>query len=654
METNPTTHTDLTARAFDSLRNFLTNKAKSNPTEAQLKVLHALMDNLSRLAYKETTGRFAWALPVGCGKTQSTMHWCAKVLEAKLDFAVAIACGQVFALNDINDFFVHQLHVPQDLIGTLVSKDVADDVSGRLTFDGDDFPILLVTHARIHMGSDALSRYWQYRGRSRDLLIFDESLISSKSVMVVAAEVENSFDILTGRMARHQLNGISRDLYQMISCLISSFQIEMTNIRHTVKAFQAANDEGTPVPSELRYANVKIDSLNVDKFTDDLEVLRDQPWSKPLLAFLDLCGTTMRLVCTGRDDSVLSYTVTVPEEISNVVILDASSPIRLLVSMDRHSITLAEQLPLIQEAGVTSLAELFDYSNVSLYVYKAGGGYDSFQRDKKNYRIKDAVGLLKTIPKDEAVLFYVFKRRRVQDKKDLLGILKKELKRQGYDLNSPHICIETFGRETSLNNYAHCQHVIFVGTPWQNLNDLIARALGQIRDIYRHIKDETVRELNLSEAAYRFHQGMGRGSMRKNGPDGRPQTMSAYCFLTDEQREALVPMIKRVLPGLNIPEKRLAKKYQRVTKAEPMKDAIRTALRKWISGSTLPYKQGAPTKLVSIRAFKVSVKTEETVDKYYFTDLLNEVLKEFPTVSKQGRSLIEKLEKRARDGKKGL
>ena len=47
------------------------------------------------------------------------------------------------------------------------------------------------------MGSDELPRYWQYQGRSRDLLIFDESLISSKSVMVVAAEVENSFDILT-------------------------------------------------------------------------------------------------------------------------------------------------------------------------------------------------------------------------------------------------------------------------------------------------------------------------------------------------------------------------------------------------------------------------------------------------------------------------
>lgn len=640
METNPITHSDLTARAFSSLRNFLTNKAKSNPTEAQLKVLYALMDNLSRLAFKETAGRFAWALPVGCGKTQSTMHWCAKMLEAKLDFSVAIACGQVSALNDINDFLVHQLHVPQDLIGTLVSKDVAGDVSGRLTFNGNDFPILLVTHSRIHMGSDELARYWQYQGRSRDLLIFDESLISSKSVMVVVAEVENSFDILSGRLSRHQIHGISQEFYRLVKYLIGSFQIELKFIQHAVKTYIATHEEGTPVPSELRYANVKLDPVNVDKFADELEVLKAQPWSKPLLAFLDLCGTTMRLVCTGQNDSVLSYTVTVPEEISNIVILDASSPIRLLVSMDRHTITLAEELPLIKQAGVASLAKLFDYSNVSLYVYKAGGGYDSFQKDKKNYRIKDAVNLLKIIPKEEAVLFYVFKRRRIQDKKDLLDILKKELKRQGYDLNSPHICIETFGRETSLNNYAHCHHVIFVGTPWQNLNNVIATALGQMRDIYRHIQDETVTELNFSEAAYRFHQGMGRGSMRKNGPDGRPQEMSAYCFLTDEQRAALVPMVKRVLPGLNTPEKRLTKQYQRVTKAEPIKEEIRARLAELVKRTTLPYKQGTPPKSVSMRVFKASIKTEEKVDKQYFADLLDEVLKEFPTVSKQGRSLI--------------
>jgi hypothetical protein len=641
VETKPLTHTDLTARAFASLSHFLTNKAKSNPTEAQLKVLYALMDNLSRLAFKETTGRFAWALPVGCGKTQSTMHWCAKMLEAKLDFGVAIACGQISALNDINDFLVHQLHVPQDLVGTLVSKDVADDLSGRLTFDGNDFPILLVTHARIHMGSDELSRYWQYQRLSRDLLIFDESLISSKSVMVVATEVENSFDILTGRLSRHQLDGISQEFYRTVQYLISSFQIEFNAVQHGIKEFAVNHDEGAPVPSELRYANVKLNPVNIDKFAGELEVLNAQDWSKPLLAFLDLCGATMRLVCpAGQKDSVLSYTVTVPEDISNIVILDASSPIRLLVSMDKHTITLAEELPLIKQAGVTSLAELFDYSNVSLYAYKAGGGYDSFQQDKKNYRIKDAIGLLKTIPKDEAVLFYVFKRRRVQDKKDFLAILRRELMRQGYGLNSTHICIETFGRETSLNNYAHCQHVIFVGTPWQNLNDLIARALGQMRDIYRHIQDETVTELNLSEAAYRFHQGMGRGSMRKNGPDGRPQKMSAYCFLTDQQREALVPMIKQVLPGLNTPEKRLQKRHQTTSKD----DSLREALLQWFKGkegASLTYMVGnAPC--FSIQGLKVELRLTESdgVQKHTFARALNRILASRSSWTRQGRSLV--------------
>ena len=91
--------------------------------------------------------------------------------------------------------------------------------------------------------------------------------------------------------------------------------------------------------------------------------------------------------------------------------------------------------------------------------------------------------------------------------------------------------------------------------------------------------------------------------------------MSAYCFLTDEQREALVPMIKRVLPGLNISEKRLAKKYQRVTKAEPIKEAIREGLAELVKRTNLPYKQGIPPKPVSMRVFKASIKTKEKVDK---------------------------------------
>ena len=152
------------------------------------------------------------------------------------------------------------------------------------------------------------------------------------------------------------------------------------------------------------------------------------------------------------------------------------------------------------------------------------------------------------------------------------------MKRQGYDLTNGTVYIETFGWETSLNNYSHCSHVIFVGTPWQNMNDLVATALGQHRDINKHLEDSLLKDLDHSEVAYRYHQGAGRGALRKNGPDGRPQKTSVYCFLQDHQRGVLMPLFRQVLPGMQTPAKRLSKAYGKTTKGHEVQDAIRVEL----------------------------------------------------------------------------
>lgn len=154
------THGDLTVIAFHSLKTFLTTKSQANLSELQLQALYALMDNLSRLAFGEITGRYAWPLPMGFGKTQSIKHWSATMAKSGLPFGVAIACSQLRALNEINDCLVNDFGVPQSKIGTLVSTDKAPQGSGRFVADGNGSQILLLTHARVHMGESKLSRYW--------------------------------------------------------------------------------------------------------------------------------------------------------------------------------------------------------------------------------------------------------------------------------------------------------------------------------------------------------------------------------------------------------------------------------------------------------------------------------------------------------------
>lgn len=633
-----TTTTGLAARAFNKLRHFLVNTAKTNPTEAQLKALYALMDNFSQLTHKTITGRYAWALPVGCGKTTSASLFVAEAIKEGYSFV--IACGQLSGLNDINDFLVKTLHVPQHLIGTMVSKDLADMVAGRSVVNGEEYPILLVTHARVHMGNAELQRYWTYRGAKRSLLIYDESLISSKSVMTPIEEVSNGLDILTGRLQRQQLK-VSKDFYKTLQYLVGSFEMEQKALHRDIEVFLSTHPEGTPVPSELCYVNFYLDALDTDKFSEDIKTLAEHTWSDGLLKFLSLCGTQVRLVATNLDNSILSFTVTVPDDIQNMVILDASSPIRLLAEMDSKVITMAEYLPLVKQAGIRNLAALFNYSNVTWHCYRAGGGRHSFKNDKQNLKIKDAVGLLKTIPAQDSVLFYVFKKQTTHPKEvDLLKTLQGELVKQGYDLASPSLCIETFGRETSSNNYRHCQHVIFVGTPWPNKVALVGQMLGQKRSMTIHLDDTLIEDVEASEVAYRFHQGAGRGSMRVNMPDGRPSRMTAYSFLTDTQRAKLMPLLRKVMPGMVTPELPLRKSEQTTKKCE----ALESWLIQKLAGISSHRPETPDSFRTSITTLKRDWKAANVLkcNKETFTKALESVLKRSEGWSRQGRSLVYK------------
>lgn len=63
-------------------------------------------------------------------------------------------------------------------------------------------------------------------------------------------------------------------------------------------------------------------------------------------------------------------------------------------------------------------------------------------------------------PSTDSILLYVYKQNQM-GRTDYGKILQSELARAGVDLTRIHI--DTFGNETSLNSYGHCQHVFLVG-----------------------------------------------------------------------------------------------------------------------------------------------------------------------------------------------
>jgi hypothetical protein len=77
----------------------------------------------------------------------------------------------------------------------------------------------------------------------------------------------------------------------------------------------------------------------------------------------------------------------------------------------------------------------------------------------------------------------------------------------------------------------------------------------------------------------------------------------------------------------------------RTTKGQQIEDAIRMELDR--SGKWA-YVPDTALKSVSLKSFKATVLKGQSVQKQYFADQLEIVLKEFPAIRKRGRSLVSR------------
>src|ERR1700704_3462013 len=137
------------------------------------RALDRMMEIYSSMACGEITGRFAFDLPTGCGKTQSVIAWCQAVHETQSGHSVVIATSKVEELCDIKRKLIAK-GVPRESIGLIHSKkydrDRAEEwllkrdpsalkVTGTSgpseyaslskTTDNETRPFLLVTHSRV-------------------------------------------------------------------------------------------------------------------------------------------------------------------------------------------------------------------------------------------------------------------------------------------------------------------------------------------------------------------------------------------------------------------------------------------------------------------------------------------------------------------------
>lgn len=243
---------------------------------------------------------------------------------------------------------------------------------------------------------------------------------------------------------------------------------------------------------------------------------------------------------------MVSYQVVVPEALNNILVLDASFPIRKLCHYDR-TIKSAETRPGLTQDGVPPFHSLKRFDHVNLYRLKTyGGRYSMEKRFKDKTMAKEVAQVVKDIPTDESILFFVFKQNHpgsIDYGKVLLG----EPAKAGIDTDAeingrPRLTVQTWGNETSLNDRAHCQHVFLVGILHRRDTEVMGQYLGEIDDLQGEIGKALAGDLQLSERAHLAYQALSRGACRFV-ENGQARQMTGYIVEVDPEIETALSSV---------------------------------------------------------------------------------------------------------------
>ena len=478
--------------------------------------LCALNDTLTKMAEGKIQGRLAFGLPTGTGKTRAIIEWCASVHALKLPYSVAVSSSRIDALKQMKEDML-AVGIPESMIGLL--HESPSKGASNTDAENQDRQILLMSHQMIRASQKNLQRYNLYHGKPRSLLLYDESLLTSEV---------NHFAV----------RSLVADLCHAIETI--KFQDNHTEIHNwlmTIKTTLEAEEAGFFEGMSLKM----IDQPHLDP---NLATYYIREWRTKhglVPEFLKAANVPLRILRSGTA-AVVSYQIVMPGDLKNVVILDASFPVRKLCHYD-STIKNAETFLNLKRQGV-DFATIKKFDHVELFRLKSYGGRSSMEKRFKDRQMaKEVVAVVKTLPETDHILCYVYKQQQLGGC-DYSKILKSELERAGVDTQRVHI--DTFGNETSLNSYGHCQHVFLVGILHRDVTQLVGQYLGQIRDIKGEVSKELADDIHLSERAHLAYQALSRGSCRFVDR-GQARPMKGYMVEVDPEIET---SLSKVMPGV--------------------------------------------------------------------------------------------------------
>jgi len=487
----------LTSTAFGILQSDLESHG-NELSDLHKDALWEVLECFTSYAIGQATGRKAFPLATGLGKTSSIVAFIAALDLLDYRVPVAVSASKVDALTSLHRDLIAK-GVRRDLIG--IKHSLTGPEYEPSTGNADRL-YQLVTHARVRSGND-LELFGNHEGKPRALMIYDETLLRSDSLAVDETMLRSALGAMAPHLERRKGTALALAHAYLCECR-DLIRAALDSVRDAAEISAAGVAVEMPYRevAELEGYSAAVGSAGLPM--SYVDTLRD---------LLEISKDTCRVLSTSQGGGVVWSSESVPAALGNVVVLDASQPVRQLATLD----------PTIETAGSFGTS-VKSFRAVEIHQVLSGGGrstiestYAAISREKSAVS-KEIIDIVKERWELEAgFLIFTFKKKAI----DISGTLQRDMQHAGIDLDAvttdgkPKVTFLTWGSETALNGLEGNTAVILAGCVQRSMLDVAAAIQGQTQDYKAALPNRLIKGVLEAEIAHSIYQAASRGSCRR-------------------------------------------------------------------------------------------------------------------------------------------
>jgi hypothetical protein len=504
---------------------------------------------LALLTADNFKGRYVWTAPAGLGKTRLMISIAKAIVALRVPWSLAICSERVEELETIwGELQEGDYPVPESERAIWHSK---PDARIKATFTPEQAKagmystrrILLMTHARLQQSQGEAAQWLRLHGEPRSIVFYDESLQQtgywSVPFRFVTSELTAALDGMEQSRARVILRELQDALHRERDAQVNGGAPALIRIPEEITRSGPVGKEIEGIVTSFKLYNLKELFFHHNREADLRLVVAPNPANSILLS---------------------PYATVPTEELDRMVVLDASWPVRtLLTSANANMAEAAKAQGLQVQAIETVWSHIFEdvtsikrYDHVTIPLMPTNRSGRAYVTDPLYRRdiIKEIVEVITSeIPPDDEVLVWTFlPHDDVDCGDDLRDALVGRLGTEAAD----RVTIETFGREQASNAHKHAKHVIFQGCLELPPEHLAAQYVAETRDILAPVSWSDIERINQGEVAHRVYQALHRGRCREAllDADGHTQAKEMHVWLFNRFHKYLQDELGRVMPGV--------------------------------------------------------------------------------------------------------